>query len=68
MYVLILPGHLDEFADAVDHSFDPFILKWCKGHATEQHVLDGVTTEQLRRANHAADHYADRAVEIDIDR
>ena len=39
-------------------------MKWCKGHATAEHIASGVTTEALRKGNDAADYLCTRGAAI----
>ena len=37
-------------------------IDWCKGHATDQHILKGITTPEERQGNFVADAVADTGV------
>ena len=62
---LMPDGHMWEALDKAlgQRGTDTFAVTWVKGHATQEHVKAGQTTERDRLGNEEADKLADKGVE-----
>ena len=47
-----------------EYRTDEFQVKWCKGHATEDHIARGITTPKLKLVNDSVDVYANSGTDI----